>query len=173
MIGFNGGLLGASRTPGFDAAVGLWMPQEQCLAQLRKRWKASAAPVYSQSSLYSGATAASLANMTNGSFTDTATATDYGGSPWVKVDYGQIVRMESAVVGTATGSIPGGWSKIYTEGKDVQVSTDDSTWTTVFNTGTFATEGIYTFYFAPVEARYMRITVTGDSWVAISEFYAL
>ncbi len=171
MLGFNGGLLGVFRTPGFNAAVGLWTPQEQCIAQLRKKWKASAAPVYSQSSLYSGVTAASLANMTNGSYTDTATATDTGGSQWVKVNYGQIVRMESAVVGTATNNIPGGWSKSYTETKDVQVSTDDSTWTTVFNTGTFAADGIYTFYFAPVEAQYMRIT--GGSYVAISEFYAL
>ena len=171
MLGFNGGLLGVSRTPGFGAAVGIWTPQEQCLAQLRKKWKASLAPVYSQSSLYSGATAASLANMTNGSFTDTATATDAIGTEWVKVDYGQIVQMESAVIGTATSNIPGGWTKGYTENRNVQSSTDDSTWTTLFNTGTFASEGIYTFYFTPVEARYLRITVAG--YVAISEFYAL
>ena len=171
MLGFNGGLMGVSRTPGFGAAVGLWTPQEQCIAQLRKRWKASATPVYSQSSLYSGVTAASLANMTNGSYTDTATATDSSGAEWVKVDYGQIVRMESVVIGTATGNIPGGWGYTYTENRNVQSSTDDSTWTTVFNTGTFGSEGIYTFYFAPVEARYLRITHAG--YVAISEFYAL
>jgi hypothetical protein len=172
MIGANGGLIGAYRSPRFSSAPGMWTPQEQCVAQLRKTWQAIATPTYSQSSLYSGTTAASLANMTNGSFTDTATATNSSGSEWVKVDYGQLVRMEAAVIGTATSNIPGGWNRTYTEGRVVQVSTDDSTWTTVCNIGTFPADGIYTFYFAPTDARYMRAFSNG-SFFAISELYAL
>ena len=171
MLGFNGGLIGAYREPAFSAATGTWTSQEQCVAQLRKTWRAALDPIYSQSSIYSGATAASLANMTNGSYTDSATATDSSALEWVKIDYGQLVRMSAAAIGTATSNIPGGWNKTYTENKDVEVSTDNSTWTKVFNTGTFAAEGIYTFYYAPVDARYIRIKAGG--YVAISEFYAL
>ena len=173
MLGTNGGLIGTYRTPGFTAATGIWTPQEQCVAQLRKIWKAASQPVYSQSSLEpaAGALPASLALMTNGSYTDAGAATQASTLEWVKIDYGQLVRMSAAVIGTATSNIPGGWSKAYTENRDVEVSTNDSTWTKVFNTGTFAAEGIYTFYFAPVDARYIRIK--SGTYLAISEFYAL
>ena len=176
MLGFNGGLLGVRRTPTGGAASGLWFQTEQSVAKRAGLWTMPLG-TYSQSSLYSGATAASRANMTNGSFTDTATATDAatgGASAFVKVDYGESVYITTVTIGTATGNIPGGWSKDYTNNSLVQTSDDDSTWTTLFNTGTFATEGIFTFYgpgnFTPVSARYVRIA-KADAYVAVSEFY--
>jgi hypothetical protein len=175
-IGTNGGLIGPRRVPNGGSASGIWDLEEQKLAKGAGIWVRPLG-TYSQSSLYSGATAASRANMTNGSFTDTATATDAatgGASAFVKVDYGESVYITTVTIGTATGNIPGGWSKDYTNNSLVQTSDDDSTWTTLFNTGTFATEGIFTFYgpgnFTPVSARYVRIA-KADAYVAVSEFY--
>lgn len=129
--------------------------------------------IYSQSSLWSGATAANNSIMTDKAFDNTGAATD--SSPaWVQMDLGATYDVSKVVIGTATGSIPGGWSKSYTENRNVKYSTDESTWTTAFNTGTFASNGIYTFE-VNFTARYIRITIedTPVLYVAISEFYAL
>lgn len=170
MLGLNSGLLGVRRVPTTDSASGLWVPNEQSLAKRAAIWPVRGG-VYSQSSVYPGTSAASTANMTNGSFTD-GTATG-GGTQWVKIDYSSPVYIQTVVVGTATSNIPGGWSKSYTENADIQTSDNDSTWTTLFNTGSFASEGIYTFTspasFTAVTARYIRIT--RSSYVALSEFY--
>jgi len=173
MLGFNGGLMGVRRTPTGSAASGLWFQNEQSVAKRAGLWTMPVG-TYSQSSLYSGTTAATQANMTNGSFTDAATATNNDAVAFVKIDYGESVYINSVTIGTGTNNIPGGWSKDYTENRLVQTSTDDSTWTTLFNTGTFAADGIYTFYgpgnFTPVNARYIRIHAA-NTWVLISEFY--
>jgi hypothetical protein len=117
--------------------------------------------------------------MTDGSFTNTGAGTESTGSvagSWIKMDLGGSTRVASIVVGTATSNIPGGWNKSYTENKDIQYSVDDSSWTTVANTGTFATNGIYTFT-VDITARYIRIANIGlvglQVYVGISEFYAL
>jgi hypothetical protein len=125
---------------------------------------------YSQSSVYPGTTAITNSIMTNGSITDTGAATNNGVFEFIKMDLGYTFAVGSVVIGTATSSIPGGWSKSYTQGKIVSYSIDDSNWITAFNTGTFATDGIYTFD-AGFNARYIRIESNG--WLAVSEFYAL
>jgi hypothetical protein len=172
MLGFNGGLMGVRKVPTTGTASGLWFQNEQSVAKRAGIWTMPLG-TYSQSSLYSGATAATRANMTNGSFTDAATAAGEDAVAFVKIDYGESVYITTVTVGTATSNIPGGWSKSYTENSLVQTSDDDSTWTTLFNTGTFAADGIYTFYgpgnFTPVSARYVRITK--GFYVAVSEFY--
>jgi hypothetical protein len=126
---------------------------------------------YSQSSTWSGATAASNAIMTDGSFINTGTATSLGNPAWVRMDLGAIYRVAEVVIGTATSNIPGGWNKSYTENRNIQFSLDNTTWTTAFSTGTFASNGIYTFS-ASFTARYVRIATTSNDYVAISEFYA-
>jgi hypothetical protein len=92
------------------------------------------------------------------------------------MDLGGSTRVGSIVVGTATSNIPGGWDKSYTENKDLQYSVDNSSWTTVTNTGTLATNGIYTFT-VNITARYIRIANIGldglEVYVGTSEFYAL
>jgi hypothetical protein len=125
---------------------------------------------YSQSSIYGGTTPVSNSIMTNGSFTDTGVATNSSALEWVAMDLGSVKSVGQVVIGTATNSIPGGWSKFYTENRNVRYSIDGTTWTTAFNTGTFAVNGIYTFN-VDFEARYIRIEHNG--WLAISEFYAL
>jgi hypothetical protein len=174
MLGFNGGLMGVRRVSSASAASGLWFQNEQSVAKGANIWP-SRVGVYSQSSVYGGSTAISSAIMTDGSFTNTGIATNNNaGDDWAKIDYGSVFLISTVVIGTATSSIPGGWDKSYTENKNVQTSSDDVTWTTLFNTGTFASNGIYTFSspasFTAVSARYIRIVAS--SYVALSEFYA-
>jgi len=171
MLGANGGLIGAVRKPSGRSASGLWFQNEQSLAKRAGNWVIPVG-VYSQSSVYPGTAAASAENMTNGSFSDTGTATNNDVNAFVMIDYGEPVFIQVVTIGTATSAIPGGWSKTYTENKAIQTSSDNSSWTTLFNTGTFASDGIYKFYgpgnFTPVSARYIRIF--GTFYVGISEF---
>ena len=168
MLGFNAGLIGRQSLLAGRSLSGVWLPNEQAVAQF------TLVPIraisYSQSSVYPGAAAASNANMTNGSVGDAGTATNTSASEWVRMDLGRTYEIRTVVIGTATSSIPGGWNKLYTENMNIQYSVDDANWTTAFNTGTFPSNGIYKF---PVSfaSRYIRITAAG--YVAISEFYAL
>lgn len=130
---------------------------------------------YSQSGVYPSTTPADNAIMTDGSFNNTGAATTAASLPWIKMDLGASFQITEVVVGTATNNIPGGWDKSYTENKDVEYSTDDTNWTVGFNTGTLATDGIYTFS-VNFTARYIRIKNFTTSqlgvYVAVSEFYA-
>lgn len=127
---------------------------------------------YTQSSVYAGITPVSNAIMTDGSFANTGAATNNGSGQFVQMDLGGVFSVDRVVIGTATSLIPGGWSKFYTENRTVQHSLDNTTWTDTFNTGTFSTNGIYTFN-VNITARYLRIIDKANSWIAISEFYAL
>jgi hypothetical protein len=129
---------------------------------------------YDQSTQWLGTALASNSIMTDGSFISTGAATDTGNPSWIRMDLGGSFQVAKVIIGTATNSIPGGWDKTYTENKDVQHSTNGVTWTTAFNTGTFGSEGIYTFT-TSFTARYIRIISdgSGDQYVALSEFYVL
>jgi hypothetical protein len=177
MLGLNGGLMGVRKVPTTGTATGVWDQNEQSVAKRADIWPITggvivASITYSQSSVYGGTSAASNANMTDGSFSNNGAATN-SDSPrgFVRMDLGAVYTVGSVVIGTATSAIPGGWSKSYTENRDVEYSTDDSSWTNAFNTGTFASNGIYTFSVS-FSARYIRITKATD-YVALSEFYAL
>jgi hypothetical protein len=108
--------------------------------------------------------------MTDASFVNTGAATDFNALAWIRMDLGAVYKVGKVIIGTATSNIPGGWSKFYTENADVQHSNDATNWTTAFNTGTFASDGIYEFT-TGFSARYIRIALA--EYVACSEFYAL
>jgi hypothetical protein len=133
-----------------------------------------AAITYSQSSVYSANTAATNAGMTDGSYnTGTETGTNGGADQYIKMDFGAIKPVANVIIGCDFDSaIAGGWDKTYTENCDVEISDDDSTWTLLFDTGTFSS-GIQTY---PVTSsgRYIRILpATGaGGYVAVTEFYA-
>ena len=126
---------------------------------------------YSQSSTYSSNTAATFAGMTNGVFAeDTETGTEDGEEEWIKMDLGSTRTISRIVVGCDFNEVLlGGWDLSYTEDKDVQGSTDGTTWTTLFNTGTF-TQGIQG-YDVSTAVRYVQIISTG--YLAVTEFYAM
>ena len=130
--------------------------------------------VYSQSSVYtnycSPATATDMQNNTCVPSLQTGTNSYAGAFEWVMMDLQQVYRVTSVVIGCDFyGILPGGWSKSYTENRNVEYSTDGSNWTVLFNTGTFS-EGIQD-YAVDVDARYIRIVNNG--YIAITEFYAL
>jgi hypothetical protein len=129
------------------------------------------AATYSQSSVYSGNDAATAAVMKNGVFAEaTQTGTDASALEWVRMDFGSVVSFSSVVVGCDFGdTLAGGWGQFYTENRDVETSSDGTTWTLLFNTGTF-TQGIQTFAYSG-SARYIRITAV-DDYLAVTEFYA-
>jgi F5/8 type C domain len=194
-LGSNGGLMGPRRVSTTSNASGSWLLDEQCDAQRAGIWPvipAGEIPVgsitYSQSSVYSGVSPADNATMTNGSFLDSRTATNANGSTygvieWVRMDLGAVYQVGSVVIGTGTSNVPGGWSKIWSENRDVEYSIDGTNWTYAFTTPgihggqpptVFPADGIYTY---PVDftARYIRFSkgAVGGNYVLISEFYAL
>lgn len=169
--------MGPRRVSTTSNASGSWLLDEQCDAKRAEIWPVGitninvASITYTQSSVYGSTSAATNANMTDSSTANTAAATNNDAPGWVRMDLGQLYVVGSVIVGTATSSIPGGWSKTYTENCDVQYSSNGSTWTTAFNTGSFGANGIYTFTVS-FTARYIRIA-NFNTWLALTEFYAL
>lgn len=127
---------------------------------------------YSQSSVYTDNDPATFAGMTNGVFAEaTQTGTNSEAQPWVMMDLGAVTAVKKVVVGTDfTEVLAGGWSAAYTENRDVEGSTDGTTWTVLFNTGTF-TQGIQQ-YTVDASVRYIRI-VGEDDFLCVTEFYAM
>ena len=181
MLGFNGGLLGLRKVPTTGSASGLWFQNEQSVAKRAGIWPAVTVGVlvgsiaYSQSSVYSGTSAATNGPMTDGLQTGTQTATSVGTGQWIKMDLGQAYEVDRVVIGNASGSAPpGGFSSAYTSNLDLQYSLDDSSWTTIVNTGNRnGFSFLYTLSFSAVSARYIRLTTISATYIALTEFYAL
>ena len=185
MLGFNGGLMGVRKVPTTGSASGLWFQNEQSVAKRAGIWPVSGGVdinviTYSQSSVYSGTSAATNAAMTDGLQTGTQTATDAGnnGIPWIKMDLQSSFTIDRVVIGNASGSVPpGGWSAGYTNNLDLQYSTDDTSWTTIVDTGDKSSNSfLYTISFSSVTARYIRLInnhPTNNKHIALTEFYAL
>lgn len=127
---------------------------------------------YEQSSTFPGTFAADNPSMTDKTLVNLGAATDLGNPAWIEMNLGRNYGVAKVIIGTATSNIPGSWNKSFTENKIVEYSSDRSVWTTAFNTGTFAADGIYTFN-TNFTARVIRIRTTGNDYVALSEFYAL
>ena len=128
------------------------------------------AATYTQSSVYIDNDAATAAVMKNGVFAEaTQTVTNYDDAvDWVQMDFGSVKSFSSVVVGSDLDETLG-WGAFYTEDRDVETSDDGTTWTLLFNTGTF-TQGIQTYAYSG-SARYIRITAV-DDYLAVTEFYA-
>ncbi|MBM9507243.1 glycoside hydrolase family 2 protein [Actinacidiphila acididurans] len=82
------------------------------------------------------------------------------------------VRRVTRVVWDTSGS-----SSDYPRGVDVQVSTDNSTWTTVLSipdTGSYVAGGVLVLTFDPVDARYLKFVDTGSApgnYLSLHEIY--
>lgn len=126
---------------------------------------------YSQSSVYGPNTAATIAGMQNGLFEEESeTGTDNDATSWIQMAFGTTKRVKTVVIGCDfTSVLPGDWGPTYTENCDVETSFDGTTWTFLFNTGTF-TQGIQE-YKVDILADYVRIVSSG--YLAVTEFYAL
>jgi hypothetical protein len=180
MLGFNGGLMGVQRVPTQLSTSGVWTLDEQILAQKGFDWPlVGVVPVsaiaYSQSSVFSGTTAATNGPMTDGLQTGTQTATNSGVGEWIKMDLGATYDVDRVVIGNASFTVPpGGWGPSYTDDLDLQYSLDDSNWTTIVNTGSKSSfTFLYTLSFSTVSARYVRLVTPSALYIALTEFYAL
>lgn len=127
---------------------------------------------YSQSSIYYENTAATAAGMTNGTHSETSqTGTDSDVPGWVRMDFGSVRLLTKVIVGCDFDyELVGDWGPEYTENRNVQGSIDGSTWTTLFNTGTF--NNPIQEYSVNAAARYVRIISGNNYWLAVTEFYA-
>ncbi len=125
---------------------------------------------YSQSSTLSANEPADNAGMTNGIFAETAqTGTDNDTFSWIQMDLGGPKTVATVYVGCDfTTVLPGDWGPSYTEDCDVEESLDGSSWSLLFNTGSFIS-GIQTYTVATT-ARYIRIV--GSGYLCVTEFYA-
>ena len=128
---------------------------------------------YSQSSVYSSNQPADQVSMTNNIFTETSkTGTNSSSNEFITLDLGSNRNINRVVVGSDfNGTLSGGWGKWYTENKLIQVSTDNTNWTNVGNTGTF-NSGIQSYSFGTISARYVRLYNGGSGYIAVTEFYA-
>jgi len=173
MLGFNGGLIGVRRTPSTAGAAGLWLPSEQSLAQGADAWPklfpSPSSVVYSQSSVYPGTTPISNALMTDGIATNTGAATSSGDGQFFMLDLGAPFAVGSTIIGTGTPSIPGGWSRAYTEERFISYSIDGTNWFNAFYTDTFSADGIYTLP-TVFTGRFVRVVDPANSWIALTEF---
>lgn len=143
---------------------------------------------YSQSSLYSSNTLASMANMQNNNpaistSAETATATNSAAEEWIKIDFGTPVFIGSALVRSPNGNLAGGWGTTgYLNTAQIQSSLNDSTWTLhgkLFSPGTGITvadlpayvlqPGLLTKVPVGITARYMRVWRPG--YVALLDFF--
>lgn len=128
---------------------------------------------YSQSSVYRSNQPADQVSMTNNMFTETSkTGTNSSSNEFITLDLGSNRNINRVVVGSDfNGTLSGGWGKWYTENKLIQVSTDNTNWTNVGNTGTF-NSGIQSYSFGTISARYVRLYNGGSGYIAVTEFYA-
>lgn len=123
----------------------------------------------SQSSVYSGMTAGTIADMRDGSPT-TGTATNTDATAFIRLDLGE--EKTVSMVATAGGSLTG-WGGVatYINGCVLEYSTDDSTWVplAVVSGASDSSPESSRLVFEPITARYWRLRRSG-SYVATTRF---
>jgi hypothetical protein len=137
-----------------------------------------AAITYSQSSVYFANSAATNAGMTNGSASETLeTGTDgdrnASNEEWIRMDLGNVYPVTKVFIGTTTDCLAGDWGTTsnWTNGTDLQYSSDGISWTTE-RTLSGLTAGAVNELAVSFSARYVRIFYPEQSFIAVTEFYA-
>jgi hypothetical protein len=133
---------------------------------------------YTQSNVFASNSAATYTNMNNNNADGSANGGETGlnqvANNFVKADAGTSKYITHIVIGyDYLNSLPGTWGVSYTEGLSVQGSTDNSSWTTVATTPSYAatgsTNGLVT---VPVQGtwRYVRLFNPATQYMAVIEF---
>ena len=96
------------------------------------------------------------------------TATEY-----IIADIGTTKTVTKIIVGyDYLNNLPGGWGTTYTQGKNVDISLDNYSWSTITTTPVYAstgsTNGLVTVTLPNVSARYVRLSSV--SWICTLEF---
>jgi len=129
---------------------------------------------YSQSSVFPGNGAATLASMQNatGNETTRTGTNDTGAENWVQMDLGAIREVNNVIIGADyNNTLATGWGPTYTEDANLVYSIDGVNWWDVIagTIGTF-TSDLKTIAGLSIAARYIRIQ--GSGFVCVTEFYA-
>jgi F5/8 type C domain len=120
---------------------------------------------WSQSSAFSAGLTATTTNMRDG--INTTGAATQNGVQWIKVDLGAAKNVARIAVAGGTLS---GWGGVaaFLNGRLIQYSTDNATWTTVATiAGVNDTGTLFNFDFTAVSARYWRLSST--AWLSTTE----
>jgi len=131
---------------------------------------------YTQSSVYTGNTAATNAEMTNGSGDEaTATSTDHSPTAFVTMDLGAKRIINNVIIGADSNNVlTGGWGASYTSNLALEYSEDGITWFDLGATPSSWPTPIQTISGLNVVGRYIRVVRYSDSnnYIALTEFYA-
>lgn len=99
---------------------------------------------YAQSNVYTSNTAADYTGMNNGS-ANGSSSTQTGmnpGSNYITANCGSLKYISKITIGyDYLSNLAGGWGVTYTEGLTVEASTDNSSWTSITTTPTYASTG--------------------------------
>lgn len=115
-------------------------------------------------------------NNANGSTNGGQWGSNGGSLEFIKADLGSSKTITKIVIGyDYLVNLPGGWGPQYAGDKDIETSTDDSTWVSQGKTPLYAstgsTNGLVNITISNVTARYIRIRNSGaGSYLAFLEF---
>ena len=113
-----------------------------------------------------------LQNPTKAQMSDGNTSSTYFGSGslggWLRADFGDVVFVSTAVIASATEASES-WGVAYTNGAQIQVSIDGSSWTTLA-TCSGHSHGVAKTYTLNAEARYVRV-YRNDTYLGVGDFW--
>lgn len=154
--------------------------RSNALAPVAAPSASSATPVYSQSSVYSGNSAATLSGMTNSVYAEaleTATGQQVTyGVGYVQIDLQTVRQISQITVGVDyDNTLAGGWGAYYGEGCPIWASRDGTNWFFVTDAYGFVDTGPtpsgIKSYAVDIQARYLRAVALYDTeYLAITEF---
>lgn len=113
-----------------------------------------------------------LQNPTKAQMSDGNTSSTYwgswGGTAWLRADFGDVVFVSTAVIASATETSEG-WDVSYTNGAQIQVSSNGSSWTTLA-TCSGHQHGVPKAYELNAEARYVRV-YRNNTYLGVGDFW--
>ena len=113
-----------------------------------------------------------LQNPTKAQMSDGNTSSTYFGSGslggWLRADFGDVVFVSTAVIASATEASES-WGVAHTNGAQIQVSIDGSSWTTLA-TCSGHSHGVAKTYTLNAEARYVRV-YRDDMYLGVGDFW--
>lgn len=135
---------------------------------------------YYQSSTYASNNPATYQYMNdysaNGANNNAQTGTNSGvaNTQWIMADVGRTITIKKIVLGyDYLANLPGGWGVTYTQGRAIEISNDNVSWTYVTTaptyTSTGSTNGLVTININ-ADARYVRLINYSTTFVAALEF---
>lgn len=113
-----------------------------------------------------------LQNPTKAQMSDGNTSSTYFGSlsgtSWLQADFGYVVFVSTAVIASVTETSEG-WGVSHTNGAQIQVSSDGTSWTTLATCSGHA-HGVAKAYALNAEARYVRV-YRDSSYLGVGDFW--